>query len=490
MALTAPWKWQGYVWACLWSSLVTMLFGLDTGIIGPITAMPAFTSRFGNFSPTIHGLIVACHLLPGGIIAAFAGGLSDYFGRETLVAAGALVHAAGMLIWGFSVNLAMVVVARVICGMGLGLFMSNVSVYIVEVSPPRGRGVRAAMAQLLLTLGLVIGFFMCYGLVAGLAPESEWTWRTPPYVVAGLGVVLGGAVWTQPPSPRWLSIRGRVDEARRTFRGFRLAFSGPYRGRSIFACFVLTVQQFSGIDGVLFYAPKLFESAGFAEAETSFLASGISAICIMVSTIPATLLADHWGRRTATMWGGVAIAVEMLLMAALYFAGQGDAGGGRWVVIVMIYLFAVTYSVTWAVCMRIGVSESLPTGTRSSAMALAQSCNWLGNFTIALVTPILLSASVGGTYLFFSICTMLGSAVMYVYMIETKGTQLERIDELYVSRKAERRTEVQNARGLAEKTRLRLTPLSLRDNNNTNEGRAMSEYVTPPMMAGERDSAA
>lgn len=519
--------------------------------------MPAFTSRFGNFSPTIHGLIVACHLLPGGIIAAFAGGLSDYFGRETLVAAGALVHAAGMLIWGFSVNLAMVVVARVICGMGLGLFMSNVSVYIVEVSPPRGRGVRAAMAQLLLTLGLVIGFFMCYGLVAGLAPESEWTWRTPPYVVAGLGVVLGGAVWTQPPSPRWLSIRGRVDEARRvseklgleafgpdksaadagggdtgpgaltlmgamsqTFRGFRLAFSGPYRGRSIFACFVLTVQQFSGIDGVLFYAPKLFESAGFAEAETSFLASGISAICIMVSTIPATLLADHWGRRTATMWGGVAIAVEMLLMAALYFAGQGDAGGGRWVVIVMIYLFAVTYSVTWAVCMRIGVSESLPTGTRSSAMALAQSCNWvsffafgglilsfpetklliirpcdalktqLGNFTIALVTPILLSASVGGTYLFFSICTMLGSAVMYVYMIETKGTQLERIDELYVSRKAERRTEVQNARGLAEKTRLRLTPLSLRDNNNTNEGRAMSEYVTPPMMAGERDSAA
>lgn len=531
MGITTPWNWQGYVWACLWASLVPMLFGLDTGMIGPITAMPAFTSRFGNFGPTIHGLIVACHLLPGGAVAVVAGGLSDYFGRETLVTSGALVHAVGMLLWGFSTNLAMVIVARVFCGVGLGLFMSNVSVYIVEVSPSRGRGVRSAMAQFFLTLGLFIGFFICYALVATLDVSNQWTWRTPPYITAGIGVVLGAAMWMQPPSPRWLSNRGRVEEARRiserlgleafgpeksaaatdevggpaattllgsmrqTFAGFKLAFAGPFRGRTLFACFVLTIQQFSGIDGVLFYAPKLFASAGFGSAETSFLASGISGICIMVSTIPAMLLADHWGRRTATMWGGVAIAVEMVIMAALYLSGQvggEDSGGseaGKWVAIVLIYVFAVTYSITWAVCMRTAVSESLPTGTRSSAMALAQGGNWFGNFTIALITPILLSASVGATYLFFGICTILGTAVMYVYMIETKGTQLERIDELYVGRKAERRAELDAARGMSKKMKLRLTPLDLHD-SEAGHGRAASEYVTPPMLLDGRGAVA
>lgn len=265
----------------------------------------------------------------------------------------------------------------------------------------------------MITLGLVTGYFTSYG--TSMLPGSI-SWRLPIALQALLALANAALSGLVPPSPRWLAAAGRADEARavverlgladdekaellalsaegvehppdqslwagvrRTAADLRAAFAPEFRARTVFGCFLMAMQQFSGIDGVLYYAPSLLQQAGVSGDQASFLASGVSALLIMAATVPATLLADHWGRRTSTLVGGAGITGLMLIMGSLYAAGvvHGDHGAGRWVVIVCIYLFALVYSVTWAVGVRAYLIESQPRKTRSSASSLGQGSNWV-----------------------------------------------------------------------------------------------------------------
>ena len=127
------------------------------------------------------------------------------------------------------------------------------------------------------------------------------------------------------------------------------------------------------------YAPLLFQQAGLGSSQASFLASGVSALLIFLATIPAFLLSDLWGRRTSTIAGGLGLSACMILIGSLYASHSvhGSYGAGRWVVIVMIYLFAVFFSITWAVGIKVYASEIQPPETRAAATSLAYSSNWV-----------------------------------------------------------------------------------------------------------------
>jgi MFS family permease len=149
------------------------------------------------------------------------------------------------------------------------------------------------------------------------------------------------------------------------------------------------------------YAPMLFQQAGISSVQATFFASGVSAILIFVSTIPAFLLADKWGRRASTIYGGFVLSGCMLLIGSLYASDSVHAtyGAGRWVVIVAIYIFALGYSTSkasvmlkssmrtftdiraaWAVGVKLYASEIQPISTRATATALSQSANCVGHY--------------------------------------------------------------------------------------------------------------
>ncbi|KAI9877728.1 MAG: hypothetical protein M1830_003004 [Pleopsidium flavum] len=197
--------------------------------------------------------------------------------------------------------------------------------------------------------------------------------------------------------------------------------------------FMMSMQQLSGIDGVIYYAPLLFQQAGITSSEATFLASGISAILICVFTILAILLVDRWGRRPSTIYGGLVLFTCMTLMALLYATDSVHAtyGFGRWVVIATIYVFAVGYSMTWAIGVKLFASEIQPVATRATATSLAQSANCITNFFVAFITPVLLSRSSSGIYFLFGGALILTIAVSAVYMPETKGRDLEAIGETF-----------------------------------------------------------
>ncbi|KAI1082007.1 sugar transport protein [Whalleya microplaca] len=449
------------------SALNAFVFGMDTGTIGSVTTMSSFRNTFGELHPTVHGLVVSSILLPGAITALIAGVLADHYGRTRMIAIGSTIFGIGATLETSAHWLAMFIVGRVMKGVGEGIFLSTVYVHVCEISPARIRGVMTSVVQFLITLGLVFGYFMCYGTSRY---EESLSWRLPIAIQAFIAFSNAAACSLLPQSPRWLQARGRPAEAKRiigqlgledaeqmellsqsggtlshspnlpfwqslkmTGRDFREAFAAPSRGRTIFGCFLMAMQQFSGIDGVLYYAPILLQQAGISSENATFLASGVSALVIMVVTIPATLLADSWGRRTSTLVGGVLISTLMLIMGSLYAAGEVHAndGAARWVVIVCIYLFAGVFSATWAIGFRAFLIESLPRKTRSSAASLGQSCNWLANFVVALTTPVFVSTSTYGAYFFFASCSILCTVVSAIYMFETRGHTLEHIEQSY-----------------------------------------------------------
>lgn len=123
----------------------------------------------------------------------------------------------------------------------------------------------------------------------------------------------------------------------------------------------------------------------------------------------------------------------MFLIGGLYAgnAVHANSGAGRWIVIVSIYLFAATFSISWSIGIKIYVAESQPQRTRASATNLAHGSNWVCNFLVALTTPILLSASSFGAYFLFGGCTLLTAIVCIIWMPETKGKSLDEIETAF-----------------------------------------------------------
>ncbi|KAJ5302493.1 hypothetical protein N7476_009292 [Penicillium atrosanguineum] len=467
---------------------------MDTGVIGPVTDMKDFKASFGGSqNATIHGLIVSSILIPAALSSFFAGHLADKIGRPKGISIGVFIFGVGAAIEAAAVSLGMFIAGRVIEGLGEGLFLGTLVVYIAEISPTSTRGMLTTGPQLLITAGIMTGYFTCYG---SSGVKSSLSWRTPFILLASLSMVLCATTFFfLPPSPRWLTLHGRRQEAEQAWDKLGVShaerekvelesegvdvtaptdksqaretvvvitqkpkpsvmdklfdiFSKDVRSRTALVVFMMGMQQLSGIDGVLYYAPLLFQQAGLASSEASFFASGVSALVIFCVTIPGLLYADKWGRRGSVIYGGVGLGVVMFLIGGLYAgnAVHGTSGAGRWVVIVAIYIFAVIYSMTWAVSIKIYVPEIHPSRTRASATTLGHSSNWIANFLVALTTPILLAKSSFGAYFLFGGCSIFTAIVCAAFMHETKGRSLDEIEEAFKHKTSRRKNPFNSLR--------------------------------------------
>lgn len=390
----------GYTLASLTISLGGFLNGFDTGSVGAVTVMPQFTTTMGPITPSVIGLTISTILLGGAAPAFFAGQLADRYGRLAVVAAGAVGFAAGSVMQASSYSLGQFIAGRAVAGIGEGAFLGVMNVYICEIAPSKRRGTLASMPALLAAVGICLGYFTCYGTV-GVA--SSMAWRTPFVISAVFSAVLVAGCYFLPHSPRWLMLTHRRDEAvhavewlgiqqaeagkdilrldtedmaardRGLVKSITTIFTRKYRSRTILALFILGMVQLCGIDGVLYYAPTLFSQAGLPEQTAGFLASGISAILMCAISIPAAMFADKWGRRTSFIAGGVLLSGSMFLVGIMYAANAVHRkGAGRWVVIISIFVFALTYAATWAMVGKIYASEIQPGHTRAASNSLAQ----------------------------------------------------------------------------------------------------------------------
>nr|ADM21463.1 sugar transporter [Rhizophagus intraradices] len=454
-----------------------LLFGYDIGVISGILTMPYFRKEFPS-GPAKEGSIVAS-LLAGCFFGALAAGyLSDRIGRKYSVLVGSVVFVVGGILQASSTTFAQMYTGRVIAGLAVGELSMIVPLYQSEISPKEIRGRLVSLQQWSITIGIAISFWIDY---ATLQIDSPQQWRIPLWIQIVPAIILVIGTFFLPFSPRWLVDHDRDEEAitvlanlrskgdrnatvvQEEFREIKetvifereiaaksyweLLKVGPenIRRRVLLGVFIQAFQQLTGINAIMYYAPQIFSNAGLADNSSRLLATGVNGLVNMLATIPAIVWIDRLGRKPTLISGGLLMGSSMIIIGSIlathgtkYFdesLGKHfvylDNKGSSYAVIVFIYVFVASFAYSWGPTGWIYPAEIFPLRIRGKAMSVTTACNWLFNFVIGLVVPILLDSIIWGTYLIFGIFCVLMAAAIYIFYPETKGKSLEEMDNLF-----------------------------------------------------------
>ncbi|KAJ1661565.1 hypothetical protein EV178_006538 [Coemansia sp. RSA 1646] len=461
------------------SSIVALgglLFGYDIGIMSSIQEMEHFNEYFGHPDALATGIIVSSLT-----IGCFAGSLlsaplADRYSRKLTIVLGAAVCTAGSAITYGSINRAMLIAGRFINGVSIGFLSSVVPMYQSETSPPANRGRMVSLQQWAITWGIFIAFGIDYG--CSYIPSAR-QFRLPLGLQIVPSIVLLCAMAFMPFSPRWLVAHDHVSDARQvlgrlrayghasapevaeelrlihqTIRYEREHRSSSYwellrfpnRRRTLLGCGMQFMQQFTGINTLMLYAPTIFHDIGFSSVQSVALFQAINGLVNVSSTVPAILWIDRWGRRRTLLVGTVLIIVFYMVLALLMrsYSAVTDAQSHDSVVInmsarnlgimsiVMVYLVVASFAFSWGPCGWLIPSEIFPTHLRAKANSVTTGANWISNFVVTLTTPVLLEAIGWRLFMAYSIIMAGNLVIIYLFLPETKNLTLEEMDLVFM----------------------------------------------------------
>lgn len=428
---------KNIVW--LWSTtaaLAGFLFGFDTAVI---SGAEQAVQRAWAMSDVMHGLAISAALW-GTVLGALAGSIpSDRYGRRpTLIGIGLLyaVSALGSaLAWGPLSFMAF----RFLAGLGIGTSSITTPVYISEIAPPEKRGRLVAMFQFNIVAGILCAYVSNW-LLGGMGPHD---WRLMLGVQAVPAILYLGAACLIPESPRWLATRrGRIEEARAILRQSdgknadsvlaivseeqpRMSmaqFCSRRFARPIALAFLIALfNQLSGINAIIYFAPRLFEMAGIGLSGALLASVGIGVVNLAF-TIVGVLLIDRMGRRALMFIGSIGYLVS-LGTVAWGFATERYA-----LVPAFIFLFIASHAIGQGTVIWVYISEIFPNAARARGQALGSATHWVMAAALTLVMPPLLS-SVAPAVLFLVFFSMMVLQLLFVVllMVETRGRTLESV---------------------------------------------------------------
>ncbi|KAF2140395.1 uncharacterized protein K452DRAFT_230697 [Aplosporella prunicola CBS 121167] len=460
-----------------------MIFGWDTGLIGGILTMDAFQHSFNlkedsdDFA-NLQGNIVS--VLQGGCFfgAAASFWMADVLGRKwSLIVADCIFLIGSAIQTACAINttsLAQLYVGRFIGGFGVGAISAIVPTYIGENANKEIRGRCIGCMQLFNNTGIMLSYFVNYGMNLQISsPTSATKWRVPFALQMLPGVLLLAGMLFENESPRWLVEKNRLQEARRALSHVRAKpasdpavmleldeivadFEGReklsmfaqlkallenksifYRGTLGIVLFFL--QQWSGTNSINYYSPQIFKSIGLTGTDSGLFATGIYGVVKVVFTGLSLMVGiEQAGRKWSLIVGGLGQAFAMFYIGAnqaVHPIADGATGnnltGNNVFAIVCVYLYVIFFSFGWGPIPYILSSECSPNIVRSLTMALALMTQWLFNFVIAKITPIMLDNITYGTFLLFGACCLLMMVYAVVAVPETKGVPLERVHLLF-----------------------------------------------------------
>lgn len=447
-----------------------LLFGFDTGVISG--AIPFFQKAFGIGDNWIE--IITTAGLAGAVLGAmFSGRIADVIGRKKVILASAVIFAIGAIWSGAAPNALMLVFARLFLGIAIGVSSFAVPLYIAEISPTKSRGTLVSMFQLLITIGIMVSYLSdsIFAVPDG-DPAYTSCWRPMFYVgVIPAIIMLTGMIFL-PETPRWLISKGHEDKCREVLEKveepelveeviskmkadleadkankvtWSLIFKKWLRVPLFIAVGIMFVQQFTGINTIIYYSPKIFLMSGFADAKAAVWASVSVGVVNVAFTILSLFMIDKLGRRKLYFIGLTGLVVALIAMGTC-FAFQATLGESiKWVTISLVWVYIAFFAISLGPLGWLIISEVFPLSVRGIGSSIGALSNWLFNGIVAftffkivkgLTLPdssiILKGEDLGnpaGAFFLYALVGILGIIWGYFYIPETKNVTLEKIEE-------------------------------------------------------------
>ena len=426
----------------IWSisaALAGFLFGFDTVVISGADKQ---LQELWNTSDAFHGSVVMAMALWGTVVGAIFGGIpTNKFGRKnTLLVIGVLyfISALGSALVDDPVSFA---VFRFLGGLGVGASTIAAPAFVSEIAPADQRGKLVSLYQFNIVLGILIAFLSNY--LLRNTGDEPWRWMVGIEAVPAFIYII--FVFFIPKSPRWLVSKGKFEEAEKVLAiinpGIDIKekvkeikrlddqevlgesiFMKKYRFPLILAFLVAFFNQLSGINAFLYYAPRIFESAGLG-VSTALLSSIGIGVVNLIFTLLGVFLIDRLGRRQLLLMGSIGYIISLSLVAAAFFLNWG----GLWVP-VFLFLFIASHAVGQGAVIWVFISEIFPNRLRASGQAFGSSTHWVLAAIIPSTIPYLFT-NIGPGYVFAFFAFMMVLQLIFVIfmMPETKGKSLEEL---------------------------------------------------------------
>lgn len=437
-------------------SLGVFLFGFEQGLMSSLLTNKYFKEYYHEPSPAAVGTMIAI-LEIGALVSSFeAGKVGDRIGRRRTIRWGSVIFVVGGVIQACSPNIVVLGAGRLVSGVAIGFLTTIIPCYQAEISPPSDRGFYACLEF----SGNIVGYstliWVDYGF---LFLEGNWSWRLPLVMQCVIGALLLAGTFVIVETPRWLldhdhDIEGmivisdlyadgdvedemakvefrlikesvllaRVEGGERSYR-YMLT---RYPKRVLVACFSQMFAQMNGINIISYYAPMIFESAGWHGRAAIFMA-GVNSLVYLASTVPPWYLVDGWGRKPLLMSGGAVMAAALLAIAGLSYL---DNRYTPQAVVGCVIVYNAAFGASWGPIPWM-MNEVLPNSVRSKGAAMATATNWLFNFVVGETTPILLAAVAWKTYLIPAALCVLSFLCVHYMFPETKGLSLEDMGSVF-----------------------------------------------------------
>jgi MFS transporter, SP family, arabinose:H+ symporter len=424
-----------------------LLFGFDTAIIAGATRY--LKDQFA-LSSLQEGWAVSVVLIGCMFGAGLAGGISDRIGRKRFLLVSAALFFISALGCALPRNIAEFVIFRFIGGLGIGSASLLSPLYIAEISPARIRGALVSVNQMAIVTGILLAYFVNW-IFAGAGP-SNWRWM---FATGALPAVIFFLLLLRvPESPRWLVKKdrdtealailirvGSVEAAAVEIRNIKETvslekgslselFQPGFRHALVIAVLLAIFQQITGINSVLYYAPRIFERAGF-ERVSAIGQSTIVGLVNILFTMVAIVLVDRVGRKPLllTAAGGMGISLVLLGLA---FKLQVQSGS---LILLIILLYIAFFALAMGPIVWVVMSEIFPTRMRGSAMAIATVILWVADFAVTLSFPVIADTLNESTaFWLYAVMCALDFVFMLLVLPETKGKTLEEIERRWMKR--------------------------------------------------------
>ncbi|KAL7626472.1 hypothetical protein AAE478_003244 [Parahypoxylon ruwenzoriense] len=463
-----------------------LLFGYDQGVMSGIIGAEQFANVFQEVrhNATMQGLVTAIYEIGCLMGAMFILGVGDILGRRRAMMLGGFIMIIGAIIqvtaFPGHAPLAQFIIGRVVTGVGNGINTSTIPTYQAECSKTSNRGLLICIEGGTIAFGTVIAYWIDYGASYG---SPDLTWRFPIAFQSLFGLVVCVAMIFLPESPRWLLTHERYEDAERVIsalRGYDLdsdetraerdiildsirasGFSGqkstPVKAlltggktqhfrRMLLGSSSQLMQQVGGCNAVIYYFPILFETdITPGDHHMALLMGGVNMIIYAIFATTSWFIIERVGRRKLFLWGTVGQCLSMVLTFSCLIPHTQTAAKGA---AVGLFTYIASFGATWLPLPWLYPAEINPIKTRAKANATSTCTNWLFNFLIVMVTPIMVANIGWGTYLFFAVVNACFLPIIWFFYPETAKRSLEEIDIIFAKGFVEKKSYVRAAEEL------------------------------------------